>query len=189
MNDATQVLRNEHDSILLLLDSVEQFSNSLQAGASVAAQTLSGIVEFLRGYADRFHHSKEEDVLFPALEKKGMPASGGPIGVMLMEHEQGRAFIREMAEAAKAYEGGDKRAVQQWADAALNYTALLRDHISKENNILFVMAERLLSDAEQQQLLTVFRDVEQSKAGAGTGEHLQQLMNKLLGEMNAVAAK
>jgi len=185
MNEATQVLRNEHDTILRMLEATEHVAESLATGARIPVHILSNTIEFFRLFADRCHHGKEEELLFPALEKRGMPRSGGPIGVMLMEHDSGRTLIAEMAEAAKAYESGDKEAGQKWASAAMNYSRLLRDHIAKENNVLFVMAERLLTAAEQQQLASGFEEIEIQKMGEGTHERLHRMMDSLLAEVTA----
>src|SRR6516164_5477298 len=109
MNDATQVLRQEHEVILRVLDTTETVADSLEAAGSVPPNILFDIMEFLRLYADRQHHGKEEDLSFPELEKQGMPRNGGPIVMMLMEHQFGRGLIARMTEAAKTYadSGGD----------------------------------------------------------------------------------
>jgi hemerythrin-like domain-containing protein len=183
MNEATEVLRKEHDAILRMLDATEHVAASLAVGASIPAHILSNAIEFFRLFADRCHHGKEEELLFPALEKKGMPRSEGPIGVMLREHDSGRTLIAEMAQAAKAYESGDKEAGGKWAKAAMSYSRLLRDHIAKENNILFVMAERLLTPTEQEQLAAGFDAIEIQKMGEGTHERLHRIMDNLLAEV------
>jgi hemerythrin-like domain-containing protein len=150
----------------------------------VAPETLFELLEFFRLFADRCHHGKEEDLLFPLLQRKGLPAAGGPVAVMLYEHEQGRALIREMTEAADVFRSDTVKAGGLWAEAARQYAALLREHIAKENNILFVMAENLLSPAEQAELAAAFEKVEEEKMGAGTHERLNALMNKLAGEVH-----
>jgi len=99
----------------------------------------------------------------------------------------GRSLIRHMAEATNAYAAGDKAAGPRWADAATGYAGLLRSHIQKENNVLFVMAERLLSDAEQAQLAEDFDQIEIEKMGAGTHERLHAQMASILGEVFAEA--
>ncbi len=73
----------------------------------------------------------------------------------------------------------------QWAEAALGYTALLRSHIAKENDVLFVMADRMLSESDQANLLAAFEKVELNKLGAGTHERLHRLMEKLHAEIFA----
>jgi len=187
MHDATKILRQEHEVILRILDVTEKNAQALEAGAEVPAEVLSNTIEFLRLYADRQHHGKEEDLLFPEMEKKGMPREGGPIGMMLIEHKFGRGHIARMAEAAEAYQSGDREAAAQWADAALDYVALLREHIAKENNILFVMAERMLSPDDQQRLAAEFDGVDKNKMGEGEGDRLLRLADSLVVGVSAPA--
>jgi hemerythrin-like domain-containing protein len=183
MTTATAILRQEHDAILRMLDAAEEAARLLDLGERVAPETLAGLLEFFRLFADRCHHGKEEDLLFPLLEKKGLPRAGGPIGVMLAEHDQGRALVRQMMEAADAYGSGATQAGRAWAEAARGYAALLREHINKENNVLFVMAENLLSATEQSELARGFEKVEEEKMGAGTHERLHALMEKLAADL------
>ncbi len=183
MNTATATLRTEHEAILKMLDAAEEVARQLDRNYPVAPQTLSGLLEFLQTFADRCHHSKEEEYLFPALEERGLPRAGGPIGVMLHEHEQGRALIKRMAEASEAYSGGRPDAGRLWAAAARSYAGLLRSHIMKENNVLFVMAEQILSKSEQEALSEAFEKVENEKLGAGTHQRLHALMDRLYTEV------
>ncbi len=179
MTVATQVLRKEHDAILSMLDATDEVARRLYAGERVEPKTLDGLVEFFRLFADRCHHGKEEDLLFRLLEKKGMPVAGGPIGVMLQEHEQGRSLTRQMADAATEYRKGASAAGAGWAEAARHYVPLLRGHIAKENDILFVLADRMLSPEEQDTLAGDFERIELEKMGAGTHERLHAQMDQL----------
>jgi hemerythrin-like domain-containing protein len=181
---ATKVLRHEHEAILKMLGASEEVGRRLEQGERVDQQTLDDLLEFFQLFADRCHHGKEEDLLFPLLEKKGFPRQGGPIGVMLFEHERGRALIRQMAEAAAAYKSGDKSAGIRWAQAGAGYAALLRAHIAKENNVLFAMAERVLRPAEQADLAEGFEKLEVEKMGAGTHERLHAMMDTLLARLS-----
>ncbi len=183
MATATTILRHEHDAILRMLEVTEELATQLERGQPVAPDVPTEVVEFFRLFADRCHHGKEEDLLFPLLEQKGLPRAGGPIAVMLFEHEEGRDLVRRMVEAAEAYRAGTREAGPRWADAARRYVPLLRDHIAKENNILFLMAERLLSQAEQDELAAAFEKIEQEKLGAGTHERLHALLDRLTAEV------
>lgn len=176
---ATAVLRAEHDNILAMIDVAESAARRLREGGAVEARLLSGLVEVFRLYADRRHHAKEEAFLFPALQRKGMPVDGGPIGVMLFEHDNGRAFVQEMADAACAYEGGEAGVAARWAAAARGFAQVLRAHIDKENNILFVLAERMLSAAEQDELAAAYAEVEAEHAATGEQARLEELMQSL----------
>lgn len=183
MPKATDVLRHEHEAILRMLEATSEVAKRLERSDRVAPETLDGILEFFQLFADRCHHGKEEELLFPLLEKKGMPREGGPIGVMLSEHDEGRALIRQMRDAAKAYAHGTAEAGRTWALAARAYASLLAQHIFKENNVLFMMAERLLTDAEQQELAAAFERTETEKMGAGTHDALHRKMDRLLAEI------
>jgi hemerythrin-like domain-containing protein len=173
------MLRNEHEIILQALDTTEEIARQVAGGKAVAADTLAGILEFLRLFADRMHHGKEEDLLFPMLETKGLPRQGGPVAVMLHEHDLGRALIRNMVEASEQFSAGAADAAARWAEAAREYAALLRAHIQKENDILFRIAEQVLSPAEQAQLAQAFGKSEVQKLTPGTRERLQDFMQKL----------
>ncbi len=118
MNSATNILRKEHDAILRVLELTEEAARKLDCGEAVPADTLGGLLRFFRIFADQCHHGKEEELLFPLLEQKGMPRAGGPIAVMLHEHESGRRLIREMAESEQQIRGGNRQAASRWAQAA-----------------------------------------------------------------------
>jgi hemerythrin-like domain-containing protein len=178
MEFATQTLRREHELILKMLDVAAEIAARLEAGLAVPPEQLRDTVEFFQVFADRSHHAKEENFLFPALQLKGLPSNGGPIAVMLHEHEVGRAAVRRMAAAATAYPS-DPSSGAQWASAAREFAILLFGHIQKENSVLFVMAERLLSDAEQVGLGNAFKNAETQKLGEGTYERLQTVAERL----------
>lgn len=183
MATATQTLRNEHEAILKMLVATEEVAQRLRRDEKVRPGVLADLLEFFRLFADKCHHGKEEELLFPLLEKKGLPRAGGPIGVMLIEHQHGRALIKEMAEAGEDYQSGREGSGARWAEAARQYTGLLRGHIDKENNVLFRMAEQLLSPDEQTHLAEDFERLEIDRMGTGTHERLHAMMDKLLAEL------
>jgi hemerythrin-like domain-containing protein len=149
------MLTQEHEAILRGLTALEKLGWRLESGQPVDREALTWLIGFFRIFADRCHHGKEEQHLFPALERHGVPKEGGPLGVMREEHEEGRALVRAMAE-------GDDR---QTAAAIRGYVALLRAHIDKENSVLFPLAEQILPDDEQRALGHAFEAVEQEVAG------------------------
>ena len=182
MDNATEVLRKEHKGILKMLDVTEEVARRLDAGQQVAPEKLASLLEFFRLFADQCHHGKEEALLFPKLQEKGMARTSGPLGVMLAEHDQGRSLVKQMAAASEAYKTGAPGAGSRWAEAGRGYCGLLRGHIDKENNVLFVMAERMLSPAEQSELAEGFEKIEVEKMGVGTHERLHAMMDKMVAE-------
>ncbi len=182
---ATDILRDEHRGVERMLAIVEAAGKRLEAGGDVPADLYLNAIDFFRGFTDGCHHAKEEEKLFPALERRGVPREGGPIGVMLAEHEQGRAYVRAMAEASGRYAKGDKSAVAALIENGRGYAGLLRQHIAKEDGILFPMADKVLSGAEQAQLLKEFETVERERTGPGEHERYHHVLD----ELEQVAAK
>ena len=126
---------------------------------------MEAMLEFLITFVDKCHHGKEEKLLFPALVNKGIAKENGPVGVMLAEHVSGRNFIKGMSDAITAYRNGNTRVIPQIVDNARGYIVLLNQHIMKENNILFRMADNALSESEQNELFNAFEELERSEIG------------------------
>ena len=139
--------------------------------------------DFMRGFADGCHHHKEEGALFKMMASNGVPVEGGPVGMMLHEHEQGRQFTRAMRAAAEKWSQGNETARQEVIENALGYVALLRQHIMKENNILFPMADRIIPQAEHPAVMAGFEHVEHEETGEGVHEKYLALAEKLNAEI------
>ena len=105
--NVTQVMVDEHKLILRMIALVEKNTELLEQGKFRNWQFYLDAVDFIRNYADRFHHAKEEDVLFVELIKNGMPEKQSPIEAMHMEHDQGRAHVRAIEEAAQKALAGE----------------------------------------------------------------------------------
>lgn len=179
MGKATQDLRNEHDAILhvfTILDNVLSLNTKSNADN---LQFGNELVYFLKIFADKCHHGKEEDILFKELENKGVPNEGGPIGAMLQEHQQGREYIALMN---KSLESKD---LANFKNTAIKYRDLLRSHIAKENNVLFMMADKLLDDKKQDELYERFENHEETVIGHGVHEELHSKIHKWEEEFSA----
>jgi hemerythrin-like domain-containing protein len=175
----TETLAHEHQVILLVLRGAEREAKSIAATQRVDVQKVETLLDFFRNFADRCHHAKEEKLLFPLMEERGVPNRGGPIGVMLMEHNQGRAYLRAVGDALELAGEGDGAAVEAVRSNLLAYVNLLRAHIDKENNVLFPMADRVLTDADRESLAEAFDRVEAEEMGEGTHERYHQLAHEL----------
>ncbi|MBI3161611.1 MAG: hemerythrin domain-containing protein, partial [Chloroflexi bacterium] len=101
------------------------------------------------------HHQKEEGILFTALEGHGFPKDADPVSVFMDEHVEGRRLTKGMIECAERISAGDNSAKSQLASHARDYIALLREHIQKEDNVLFPIADDVLAE-ESAQLLKDF---------------------------------
>ena len=137
------------------------------------------MIEFFTTFVDRCHHGKEEELLFPALEEIGVSRQGGPIGVMLKEHQQGRDRVANMKAALVRYWEGDRGAAVDFVHHARAYITLLNQHIDKENNVLFVLADNNLSEEKQMELWEGFETIETQKIGPGKHEGFHQMIESL----------
>ena len=155
-------LEEDHQVILAVLDAIDRRADELMEGGSLDAEFWLQVAEFMENFADRCHHAKEEDLLFPALQQCGVLQKGGPIGVMKHEHVESRALKDRLCSGA---EQGKREEVLRAAHA-LSY--LLREHIAKEENVLFRMARQLLDHQQVEEVLRGFARVEKDIMGEGT---------------------
>jgi hemerythrin-like domain-containing protein len=179
---ATDILMSEHRVIERVINALDIAASRLEQGQPVRSGFFLDASDFIRGFADGCHHKKEENVLFKELAANGLPVEGGPIGVMLHEHEEGRAYNLGMRDAAQRLEGGEEAARPALLRFARGYANLLRQHIFKENMILFPMAERVIPPDEQDGVVEGFRRVEHEEAGEGVHEKYLRLAEKLEAE-------
>lgn len=175
LGSPTEILRGEHRVIERVLTALERFA----AQDRIDAGAVNHAIDFLRQFADGCHHAKEENELFPRLEAAGIPREGGPIGCMLDEHMEGRALIRRMAENVEAAARGNADAQRTLRTAVAGYVNLLRQHIWKEDHVLFELADRTLSADDQKSLLGGFDRTEQMEANAGKHERYLRLADEL----------
>ena len=177
----TQELMDEHEGIELLLRILQALSKRVARLERVPEADLKGIAEFLAVFVDKCHHGKEEEHLFPALERVGIPREGGPIGVMLAEHAQGRQIAAVLTKAFEAYRTTEEGAKERVLKSTREYCTLLTNHIQKENNVLFPMAEGRIGEEEDARLVAAFEALERERIGPGKHEAFHKMLSRLEG--------
>jgi len=171
MGKATEDLRHEHESILSVLDIADDVMRSKHP-AEEKLKFGNDFIYFLSIFTDRCHHGKEEGQLFPTMVQKGIPERDGPIGVMLQEHVTGRALVTQMRVHVE-----NKDLIRLMASIA-EYSVFIRNHIAKENNILFPLADKVLSSAEQDEMFENFEIHEEDVVGHGVHEQLHKMIDQ-----------
>jgi hemerythrin-like domain-containing protein len=161
----------------VVLEAAEREATRIEATAKVDNPRLEQLSDFFRNFADACHHRKEEEHLFKLLKKK--PPLRGPVAVMLQEHEMGRGFLRSVKEGLAAWAQGNPAGAMQVVEGLRSYAELLRAHIDKENQVLFPMADRVLTPAEQEQLTVTFERVEKEEVGEGVHEQYHRMALQL----------
>lgn len=174
MSKAVTDLMNDHDAILSALELFTRILDKLDVEIKPTPDELLDFIDFLREFADKCHHGKEEGILFPAMIAAGVPDRGGPIGVMMSEHIQSRGYIHSMLEALEEPEDYGR-----FEKAGRAYIDLLRVHIQKENIILFPMADKVISSEHMEAIYHSFEEHEEKVIGQGRHEELHALLNRL----------
>jgi hemerythrin-like domain-containing protein len=159
MTTSTQNLENDHVHILRLIDVMEKMTKTENPDYT----HLELVVYLIRNFADGLHHAKEEKMLFPLMIQKGFSDQQGPIAVMLHDHNEGRGYVKGIADNIESYKKGNTNALSDIFSNMKEYIDLLREHIGKENNVLFRMADNVLSADEQKMLLGQFINIDKGQ--------------------------
>jgi len=172
MPDPLAVLDEEHVLIERLLSVLELEVARIDAGAAPDLALVQDAIRFFAEYADARHHGKEEQCLFPMLAAKKQVIRDGPIKVLTGEHDSGRYFTRELREGLNQLERGDGAAVPRIRRALFLYAQMLRRHIAKEREIVFLLARVLLTEEEMTELANQFQATDQERTGAPVSDYL-----------------
>lgn len=176
-----QDLKTEHQAVLATLKVLDTIAGgSERSGTIERPEHVEQLIEFFKVFVDRCHHGKEEELLFPALEQIGVSRDGGPIGVMLREHEEGRRYVAAMNKSLSALKAGrPKEVIRDFARQAKGYSALLKAHIDKEDAVLFKIAAERLPAEKLDELGRGFEYIEANRIGAGRHEAFHRMIDDL----------
>ncbi len=159
ISKAMKILSDEHVYILKVIDLLERECDSLENNKSIDKTFFTNALKFIRNYADKLHHAKEEDILFKEMCKRDVEKKihCNPIDQMLHEHNIGRNFIKKMEE------GIYKNNPKQVSENCREYCQLLKDHIYKEDNILYPMADEVLGTVKMKELYKKFSEIDRKR--------------------------
>ncbi len=168
---------NEHRVIERMLGVVSSACDRIDAGKEVDRELFVGAADFFKNFADKCHHSKEEKLLFERMQARGVSGEVGPIAVMLREHQDGRAHVKKITELSG--HKLTKKTMEELTRASRSYVDLLSKHIQKEDNILYPLANQILTEEDQEELERGFEEVEQKVMGPGVHEKYHQMIEEL----------
>ncbi|MFV0507526.1 MAG: hemerythrin domain-containing protein [Bacteroidales bacterium] len=153
--DITRDLMEEHQVILGVAARTINECDKLENSGEIDKEFFSKVIDFIRNYADKFHHAKEEDILFVSMLENMENMHCNPIPVMIHEHEESRHFLRGMEEGLKSED------VPTLVHCARGYCELLRQHIFKEDNVLYPMAEGAIPDSQKAVINAEYKQAEE----------------------------
>jgi hemerythrin-like domain-containing protein len=147
----------EHRLIERMITLVQQKLNQIESTNQVDPFFIDTVVDFIRIYADRTHHGKEEDILFKKLSNKQMSDQNRRImDELLDEHVLGRKTTKELVEANAQYRSGEKTALTVIVSRLKRLVDFYPKHIEKEDKVFFPAYMHYLSDEEDQLMLKEF---------------------------------
>lgn len=176
---ATSDLQSEHIGVSRMMSIMEHMALQTRAGQPPKSGDLAQAIEFLRVFVDKCHHTKEEQLLFPAIHDAGMTSVDEVVAVLLADHVKGRALVARIAAATHLLAEGDESASTELADAMAEYTTLLRAHIRREENDCFAPADRELPATAQHELAEGYERVEREVIGEGVHDGFHMLLDRL----------
>lgn len=178
MGKATQDLIKEHEAIIHVLEIVDKMMASDNKKDIEKIEYYKELIYFLKIFADKCHHGKEENYLFEGLVINSLHKNDGLIKVMLEEHIEGRKYITLMDEALTVED------LTKFNANAINYSQLLKKHIEKENNVLFPLADELLDEKRQNELFERFEQYEETVIGHGIHKKLHTMIHRWAEQFN-----
>jgi len=140
MMKTTDILMAEHDMILYRLNLL---AIDLQYPLRYRVGNIQKHIDFIKDFADKFHHAKEEDIYFKWMGEKDADCLEGPVKCMYTEHDMGREWVLTSEQSLKLVSKGDAQAEAEVKENLRLFIAMLRDHIEKENTMIYGIAEKL----------------------------------------------
>jgi hemerythrin-like domain-containing protein len=171
----------EHQLILKYVDLMQRYAkfNAQKPDSPLMFDKAGFFIDFIHVFADTFHHAKEENSLFRFLETPGVLTHCNPIPQMLHEHEQAKLYVRNMEHALSS------KNLQDLLQNTQQYAELLTQHVFKEDNILYPMAEQGLANEHKTSLLQEYAETEARLNGPAIWNTYETLFIELENDLNA----
>ena len=178
--ESIRIMVDEHTNIRRMLKVVRNVCYRVMTNGEYDLEDFPKIIDFIRVYADKHHHGKEEDVLFETMNKSlENIAKSGAITGMYIEHDLGRLYMANLERALDKYAAGDDYARLDIIGNAIGYTDLLDRHIEKENTALYKLAERMLDDTNKAFIDEECNKVEEKATEEGLQDKYLELVSQL----------
>jgi DUF438 domain-containing protein len=168
----------EHEMIERAMAVLKSSLDDLEQAAAKPVQMIRAL-DFLLEFGDKIHNRKEEELLFPLMGQRGIPTEGGPLGVMLMEHQAERALIAAMIMQAKGLKSATPEAREEYRRKGYDYLKIRAEHIWKENDVLYKMGQRVLSEEDNTALLAGFARVDAETYGETARDKFRQMLKEV----------
>ena len=172
----TELLKQDHETTERVLEAI---ARAFDVPGGPDRTVVADAVEYFTRYVDQCHNKKEENHLFPLIERLGIPRQGGPLAVMLQEHDDSQRLLASFAALGRAYAAGDTASAEEQRAAFGQYAELLKNHFWKENDILYPMAVRVMGPADADRVMAGIEEVE-AAAGPDTRARYYAIADRII---------
>ena len=180
MNSSIEVMVAEHEYIIRLIRVIRQASLNIFNGGEIDSDDFEEIIDFIRSFADKHHHGKEEKILFVEMKKHlGAVADKLITHGMLVEHDLGRLYINDAHEALEKVRQGDVDSKFDLIANIMNYGYLLIRHIGKEDTVVYPFAEKNLTKEIMDKINEESLVFEEDAKKTGTQNYYIEILNRL----------
>ena len=183
--ESIKIMVQEHENIRRMLKVARNLSYRVLTNGEYDIDDLPRIIDFIRNYADKHHHGKEEDILFVTMSKElEKLAKSGAITGMYIEHDNGRLYMTNLEKAVEELRKGNDQARLDVIANLICYTDLLDRHIEKENTAMYKFAENSLSDEAKKYVEEESKAIEDKATEDGVQDKYIGLLEELEGKYN-----
>jgi hypothetical protein len=169
----------EHELIERGMAVLKSCAEQIELDEEINSVQLGRAIDFLLNFGDKIHNKKEEELLFPMMGAKGIPVEGGPLGVMLMEHEAERNLLAKMSAMLPGFTALSYEERIEFKEEALEYLKVRAEHIWKENDVLYPMGRQVFTEADNAQLLESFAKINREVYGAKAFEKFKAMVSEV----------
>lgn len=170
-----ETLTNEHGLIRQYLDNLSMAVDRIENGQRPSEAFFEKAVEFARGFADGFHHFKEEHVLFVRLAQRHSGQIDAQLDALRYQHERGRELVNSMAQSLVGYIAQDPNRTADLLESTAAFAALLRHHIHTEDHVFYPLATNTLGKDDLDQVAAEF-EAEKSRHGGDAFERYHKMV-------------
>ena len=176
-----EILMAEHKNIVRFADIMKIKCCNVLEGEVVDTKLFREAIDFVRNYADKHHHGKEEQILFERMLAKLGPVAEKLVKMgMLVEHDLGRLYMTELEAALNRYD--ENKNTENKLDILTNMTGyidLIKRHAGKENAVVFSFADRSLTDEDKAYVDQKTKEFEEDKEKSEKRDYYMTWLDKL----------
>jgi hemerythrin-like domain-containing protein len=169
----------EHRLIEKMIALMDKEINKMKKYNKANPLFIDTAVDFIRMYADRTHHGKEEDILFRDLEKKKLSPNHTKImGELVEEHKWARSTVGKLVNAKNQYVSGNIEALKEIIDLISELTTFYPKHIEKEDKHFFIPVMNYFTEDERDKMLQEFWDFDKTLIHEKYKKVVEELQNQ-----------